>query len=61
MEEEKLITLKDVATALELGETTVRYYRDSYGEILPAVQTEGMQHPKYKEITIEIIREIRQL
>lgn len=53
---EQLLTLKQIAQALELPEVTVRFYRDRYLEFIPTVG-EGKRR-RYKPEAVELLRQI---
>jgi DNA-binding transcriptional MerR regulator len=50
----KLLTIKDIAQALNIPESTARYYRDKWPEYVPTVGTG--RNKRYKPEALEVLR-----
>jgi DNA-binding transcriptional MerR regulator len=55
---DKLYTIKELAQELDVGESTVRYWRDRYGDFLPSV---GQGRKKrYRSTAVDVLRFIQE-
>ena len=58
MPDKELYTIKDLARKLDVGESTVRFWRDRFSEFIPSV-TQG-KRKLYREEALEALRFIQQ-
>jgi predicted transcriptional regulator len=49
-------TLAEIAFALGIPPTTIRYHASYYSEFLPSIKVEGQRWPLYEDMALEVLR-----
>lgn len=55
----KKLTLHQLSKLTKIPQSTVRYYRDSYGEFMPSSHVEGTRRVLYSSECVSVLKDIR--